>query len=66
MTFLAYRLVRPYPRYSSIVCYTGMVISLRPVILVSSKVVAVRIQYERILTELCCRLLFLCVRPIEK
>jgi len=32
MTFVAYRLVRPYTRYSSIVYYTGIAISLRPVI----------------------------------
>ena len=32
MTFVAYRLARPYPRYSSIVYYTGIVICLRPVI----------------------------------
>ena len=47
MTFVAYRLVRPYPRYSSIVYYTCIVISLRPVItsLALSKAVAVRMQY---------------------
>jgi len=46
MIFVAYRLVRPYWRYSNIVYYTGIVISLRLVItsLVLSKAVAVRMS----------------------
>ena len=42
MTFVAYRSVRPYPWYSSIVYCTDIVISLRPVItsLVLSKAVS--------------------------